>query len=569
VPSEETHSTVWSAGQVIVGAVVSAATVTTKEHIEELPEASVAVQVTVVVPSANTEPEGGEQTTLGVGSQASVAIAEKLTTSPPSLAQVTRMSAGQVIEGAVVSATTVTSKEHIEELPEASVAVQLTVVVPTANTEPEGGEQTTLGEGSQASVADTEKVTTAPPSLAHGTTMSAGQVIAGAVESATMVTSKEHIEELPEPSVAVQMTVVVPTANTEPEGGEQTTLGDGSQASVAEAVKEITSPASLAQVTTMSAGHVIAGAVVSATTLTSKEHIDELPEASVAVQVTVVVPTANTEPEGGEQTTLGAGSQASLAVAVKLTTAPPGPAQVTRTSPGQVTAGAVVSSTVTEKVHCEELPSSSVAVTVTTVVPSAKVLPEGGTERIAGVGSHQSVAVGVNVTTSPAGLVHSTVKSVGQVTAGWVVSSTVTSKVHCEELPEASVAVTVTVVVPSAKMLPDGGVDTMAGAGSQTSVAVGVKLTTAPAGLAHSAVTSAGHVTKGGSVSGALPHLARKLSPESMALPKLPPAKREIPLPSSNVVSAETMSVIPPPRFAQFEPSHFAIWLADTPPAAA
>ena len=39
------------------------------------------------------------------------------------------------------------------------------------------------------------------------------------------VTVKEQPADLPDPSVAVQLTVVVPTANVEPLGGEQTTLG--------------------------------------------------------------------------------------------------------------------------------------------------------------------------------------------------------------------------------------------------------------------------------------------------------------------------------------------------------
>ncbi len=41
----------------------------------ELPESSVAMQVTVVVPSGNVLPEGGAQTSVGVGSIASTALA--------------------------------------------------------------------------------------------------------------------------------------------------------------------------------------------------------------------------------------------------------------------------------------------------------------------------------------------------------------------------------------------------------------------------------------------------------------------------------------------------------------
>ena len=50
----------------------------------------------------------------------------------------------------------------------------------------------------------------------------------------------------------------------------------------------------------MSAGHVATGDSVSLT-VTLNEQVSALPEASVAIQVTVVVPTGNTEPEAGLQ----------------------------------------------------------------------------------------------------------------------------------------------------------------------------------------------------------------------------------------------------------------------------
>jgi hypothetical protein len=51
-------------GQLTVGACVSW-TVTVKEQVAVRPAASLAVQVTVVAPSENVEPEGGAQTTTG------------------------------------------------------------------------------------------------------------------------------------------------------------------------------------------------------------------------------------------------------------------------------------------------------------------------------------------------------------------------------------------------------------------------------------------------------------------------------------------------------------------------
>jgi hypothetical protein len=60
------------------------------------------------------------------------------------------------------------------------------------------------------------------------------------------------------------------------------------------------------------------------------------------------------------------------------------------------------------------------------------------------------------------------------VIAGAVVSTTVTLNVHAEWLPLVSVAVQVTVVLPTAKVFPDGGTQTTVGCGSTLSVAVGV-----------------------------------------------------------------------------------------------
>jgi hypothetical protein len=49
-------------------------TVTSKLHVEEFPASSVAVPVTVVVPTGNKEPLGGDAVTVGTGVTASVAV---------------------------------------------------------------------------------------------------------------------------------------------------------------------------------------------------------------------------------------------------------------------------------------------------------------------------------------------------------------------------------------------------------------------------------------------------------------------------------------------------------------
>jgi hypothetical protein len=90
--------------------------------------------------------------------------------------------AGQVIVGDWLS-TTVTVKEQADEFPAPSVAVLLTVVVPTLNELPEAGEETTVAPV-QSSVAGTEKETLAAQVFgALLTVILEGQVITGGVTS--------------------------------------------------------------------------------------------------------------------------------------------------------------------------------------------------------------------------------------------------------------------------------------------------------------------------------------------------------------------------------------------------
>lgn len=127
------------AGQVIVGACVSL-TVTVKVHGDDiLPEASVAVQLTVVVPTGNVDPDAGVHTTVAPG-QLSSDVAVKLTTAEhcPAVLFVTIL-AGQIAEGGM-SSVTVTVKLQLGP----TDAMQVTVVVPTGNVDPEAGLQMTV-----------------------------------------------------------------------------------------------------------------------------------------------------------------------------------------------------------------------------------------------------------------------------------------------------------------------------------------------------------------------------------------------------------------------------------------
>jgi hypothetical protein len=84
---------------------------------------------------------------------------------------------------------------------------------------------------------------------------------------------------------------------------------------------------------------------------------------------------------------------------------------------GQVIIGAVESMTVTVKEQAALMPRLSVTVQFTVVVPNGNVEPLMGAQLTTGIGSQSLVPVTVNVTTAPAGLVHSFVRfTAGQLT---------------------------------------------------------------------------------------------------------------------------------------------------------
>src|ERR1035441_381371 len=87
--------------------------------------------------------------------------------------------------GGVVSWTTlmVTVKPQVDTLPQQSVAVQLTVVLPGWNTLPEGGLLPMVTFVQQVSVTETVKLTTTPAFVQVVTTMFDGQLITGGVVS--------------------------------------------------------------------------------------------------------------------------------------------------------------------------------------------------------------------------------------------------------------------------------------------------------------------------------------------------------------------------------------------------
>jgi hypothetical protein len=107
-------------------------------------------------------------------------------------------------------------------------------------------------------------------------------------------------------------------------------------------------------------------------TTTWNVHVFLLPDASVATQVTRLVPFAKLDPEGGVQITL-AGPQLSMAVTLKGTTAEQSPGSVlTVMSDGQAILGGSVSRTITWNAQLALFPSVSFAVQTTMFVPTGK-----------------------------------------------------------------------------------------------------------------------------------------------------------------------------------------------------
>jgi non-canonical (house-cleaning) NTP pyrophosphatase len=181
------------------------------------PAASVAVQVMVVVPKWKVEPEAGEQVVGREPLTMSTAVAENVATAPegPVASRVTG-SPDIDTNGGVVSRT-VTVEEAEPTLPAASVAVHLTAVVPSGKVELEDGEQVGVSVPPTMSVADAEKVATAPLGPVASRVVGSPDIVTTGGVVSTTVTMKLALALLLEESVAVQLTCVEPTGNVDPD----------------------------------------------------------------------------------------------------------------------------------------------------------------------------------------------------------------------------------------------------------------------------------------------------------------------------------------------------------------
>jgi hypothetical protein len=267
--------------------------------------------------------------------------------------------------------------------------------VPAGKDDPEGGTHVTPPPHSPVRVGSINVTTAAQSFEATFVTMLFGQTMS----HANTLTVKLQVIELLDVSMAVHVTVLVPVGKQKPDGGEQK-LVRTTQLSVTVGPLKLTTTHGFVLPTTMSDGQVIIGASMSCT-ITLKVLVLLLPDESMAVQDTVLVPTSKVEPLTGEHTTVTFVSQLSVAVAVKVTlllehwpvSALP------MMSGGTLIAGACVSFTITRNVHPFVLPELSVATPTTVFVPFGKVEPEGGVN-VTLVTVQLSVAFVVNVTTA-------------------------------------------------------------------------------------------------------------------------------------------------------------------------
>jgi hypothetical protein len=138
-----------------------------------VPQLSLAVASTVVVPIGKVLPLGGLAVTNGGGLQPPVAVKLKNTAMPFELVAVTVMLDEQF--KLIGGLTTVTVKLQLVLLPQVSLAVVNTVVVPTGKVLPLGGLAVTNGGGLQPPLAVTLKKTVAPLPLFALTVMLDGQ----------------------------------------------------------------------------------------------------------------------------------------------------------------------------------------------------------------------------------------------------------------------------------------------------------------------------------------------------------------------------------------------------------
>jgi len=228
------------------------ATVTWKLQLVDWLQVSLALQKIVVLPIGNVLPLGGVQLIEG-RLQPPVAVDVKYTLAPLELVAAAVMFDEHV--RLMGGRTTVTLKLQFVNWLQASLAEQLTIVLPTGNVLPLGGIQLTIGGGLQPPVAVLVKNTKAPLGLLAATVMFDGHARLMGGRATVTFTLKLQLVNWLQVSLATQLTVVMPAGNVLPLGGMQLTTGV-LQPPVAVVEKNTTAPPKLLVVTEIFEEHV-------------------------------------------------------------------------------------------------------------------------------------------------------------------------------------------------------------------------------------------------------------------------------------------------------------------------
>ena len=410
-----------------------------------LPAASVAVHVTMVVPSGN---RAGASLAMDATPTASDASASPISTGVPSADTASAaMSAGAEIDGGVVSTTTI-SCVSVALLPAASVAVHVTTVVPSGN---RAGASLAMDATPTASDASASPISTGVPSAdTASAAMSAGAEIDGGVVSTT-TTSCSAVAVLPASSDTVHVTIVRPSGRTAGASFATDATGVASGAAPAPAAsptaivpRAAAAPSGDSASTVAAAGTRTDGGVVS-TTSTRCDAAALLPDASVAFHTTVCDPSGN---RAGASLETDTSCTSSTAGSPRSTLLGAGEAASNTTSGGGAIDGGVVSTTATSCVSVAWLPAASVAVQVTTVAPIGNRAGASlATDAIPDPASEE--AASPSGTAFEAAEAASNATSGGARTDGRTVSSTTTFCAAVASLPATSRAVQVTIVAPN------------------------------------------------------------------------------------------------------------------------
>ena len=261
-----------------------------------LPQTSVAVQVSVTVPPHDpgvvVYVEGLEVPDIR---QPPVSPLVKLIVLGDGIApHATVMAAGGVMVGRAAGFTVIIRETEAIVLPQVSVAVHVSITFPPQ----------TPGVAVKVEGLDTPDILQLPVSpllklmvLDAGmapqiTVNGAGAVMTGRAAGLTVIIRETGARGLPQTSVAVQVSVTVP-----PQGPGMTENVDGlevpeiRQPPVKPLLKLMVLDAGMApQSTVIAAGAVIVGSAAGVTVMVLETGVSDLPQASVAVQVSVTVP---------------------------------------------------------------------------------------------------------------------------------------------------------------------------------------------------------------------------------------------------------------------------------------